>query len=45
MENWRGDNFLLAAEELNADLKVAGDPRRVEIELIQDNIGLGPYVS
>jgi len=45
MENWRGDNFLLAAEELNADLKAAGDPRRVEIELIQDNTGWGEYVS
>ncbi len=45
MENWRGDNFLLAAEELNADLKAAGDPRRVEIELIQDNTDWGPYVS
>ncbi len=45
MENWRGDNFLLAAEELNADLKAAGDPRRVEIELIQDNMDWGPYLS
>ena len=31
MENWRGDNLFLAAEELNADLKAAGDPRRIEI--------------
>jgi len=45
MENWRGDNFLLAAEELNADLKAAGDPRRVEIDLIQDNMGWGDYVK
>lgn len=45
MENWRGDNFLLAAEELNADLKTAGDPRRVEIELIQDNMEWGPFLS
>ena len=45
MENWRGDNFLLAAEEVNADLKAAGDPRRVEIELIQDNTGWGDYVK
>lgn len=45
MENWRGDNFLLATEELNADLKAAGDPRRVEIELIQDNMDWGPYLS
>ena len=45
MENWRGDNFLLAAEELNADLKAAGDPRRVKIDLIQDGISWGPYLS
>ena len=45
MENWRGDNFFLAAEELNADLKAAGDPRRIEIELIQGNPDWGPYLS
>lgn len=45
MENWRGDNFLLAAEELNADLKAAGDPRQVEIELIQNKMDWGPYVT
>ncbi len=27
MEDWRGNNFLLAAEGLNADLEAAGDPR------------------
>jgi len=45
MENWRGNNFILAAEELNADLEAAGDPRRVEVEIIQDNIGWGDYVT
>jgi len=45
MENWRGNNFLLAAEELNADLKAADDPRRVKVEIIQDNIGWGDYVT
>ncbi|MCK4392978.1 extracellular solute-binding protein, partial [Candidatus Bipolaricaulota bacterium] len=45
MEDWRGNNFLLAAEQLNADLEAAGDPRRVEVEIIQDNIGWGDYVA
>jgi len=45
MENWRGNNFILAAEELNADLEAAGDPRRVKVEIIQDNIGWGDYVT
>ena len=37
MESWRGDNFVLAAEELNADLEAAGDPRRVEVEIVQND--------
>jgi inositol-phosphate transport system substrate-binding protein len=45
MESWRGNNFFLAAEELNADLEAAGDPRRVKIELIMDNLGWGDYVT
>lgn len=45
MESWRGNNFILAAEELNADLEAAGDPRRVRVEIIQDNIGWGDYVT
>lgn len=45
MENWRGDNLVLAAVQLNVDLKAAGDPRRVEIELIQDNMDWGPFLS
>ncbi|KKL79347.1 hypothetical protein LCGC14_2015740, partial [marine sediment metagenome] len=45
MENWRGDNLVLAAVQLNADLEAAGDPRRVEIELIQDNMDWGPFLS
>ncbi len=45
MENWRGNNFILAAKELNADLEAAGDPRRVEVVINQDNIEWGDYVT
>ncbi|MEE8592964.1 MAG: ABC transporter substrate-binding protein, partial [Candidatus Bipolaricaulota bacterium] len=45
MEDWRGNNFILAAEGLNADLEAAGDPRRVEVVIIQDNIDWGDYVT
>jgi len=37
MESWRGNNILLAVAELNADLRAAGDPRRVEVNLLQDD--------
>ena len=43
MEDWRGNNFLIAVQDLNADLEAVGDPRRVEIEVIQDNLGWGEY--
>ena len=43
MEDWRGNNFILAAEGLNADLEAAGDSRRVEVVIIQDNIDWGDY--
>jgi len=45
MENWRGNNFLIAAQDLNADLEAMGDPRRVEVEVIQDNMGWGELVT
>ena len=45
MEDWRGNNFILAAEGLNADLEAAGDPRRVEVVINQDNINWGDYVT
>jgi len=45
MENWRGNNFLIAAQDLNADLEAVGDPRRVEVEVIQDNMGWGELVT
>jgi inositol-phosphate transport system substrate-binding protein len=45
MEDWRGNNFILAAEGLNADLEAAGDPRRVEVVINQDNIDWGDYVT
>lgn len=37
MESWRGNNIVLAVAELNADLEAAGDPRRVEVSLFQDD--------
>jgi len=45
MENWRGLNFLVAERDLNADLEAMGDPRRVKVEVIQDNMDWGPYVT
>ena len=45
MENWRCNNFILAAQELNADLEAAGDPRRVKVKIIQDNEDWGKYVT
>lgn len=45
MENWRGNNFLIAVQDLNADLEAIGDPRRVEVEIIQDNMGWGELVT
>ncbi|RLE40534.1 ABC transporter substrate-binding protein [Candidatus Acetothermia bacterium] len=43
MENWRGNNFILAAKELNADLEAAGDPRRVEVKIVQDHANWSDY--
>lgn len=45
MENWRGLNFIVAEQDLNADLEAIGDPRRVKVEIIQDNMNWGPYVT
>jgi len=45
MENWRGLNFIVAEKDLNADLEAAGDPRRVKVEIIQDNAGWGEFVT
>ena len=45
MENWRGLNFLVAEKDLNADLEAIGDPRRVKVEIIQDNAGWGEFVT
>ena len=45
MEDWRGNNFIGAAKGLNTDLEAAGDPRRVEVVIIQDNIDWGDYVT
>jgi len=45
MENWRGLNFLVAEKDLNADLEAMGDPRRVKVEVIQNRMDWGPYVT
>ncbi len=45
MENWRGLNFLVAEKDLNADLEALGDPRRVKVEIIQDNMEWGPLIT
>jgi len=45
MENWRGLNFLVAEKDLNADLEAIGDPRRVKVEVIQDNLGWGELIT
>ncbi|GAF70551.1 unnamed protein product, partial [marine sediment metagenome] len=45
MENWRGLNFLVAERDLNADLEAMGDSRRVKVEIIQDNLDWGEYIT
>ena len=45
MENWRGLNFLIAERDLNADLEAVGDSRRVKVEIIQDNLDWGEYIT
>jgi len=45
MENWRGLNFLVAEKDLNADLEAMGDLRRVKVEIIQDNLDWGEYIT
>ncbi len=45
MENWRGDNFIEAANAFNAAMAAVGNPLRVAVEVIQDNIGWGDYVT
>ncbi len=45
MEDWRGLNFLIAEQSLNADLEAVGDPRRVKVEVIQDNLDWGEYIT
>jgi inositol-phosphate transport system substrate-binding protein len=45
MENWRGLNFVVAEKDLNADLEAIGDPRRVKVEIIQDNLGWGELIT
>ncbi len=45
MENWRGLNFIVAEQDLNADLEAIGDSRRVKVEIIQDNLEWGPLIT
>jgi inositol-phosphate transport system substrate-binding protein len=45
MEEWRVNNFLVAAQELNADLEARGDPRSVEVEVVQVNLDWSEYVN
>ena len=45
MEDWRGNNFLVAEKDLNADLEAMGDLRRVKVEVIQDNLDWGEYIT
>jgi inositol-phosphate transport system substrate-binding protein len=45
MENWRGLNFIGAEQGLNADLEAMGDPRRVKVEVIQNKMDWGPYIT
>jgi len=45
MEDWRGLNFIVAERDLNADLEAISDPRRVKVEIIQDNLDWGEYIT
>ena len=45
MENWRGDNFIEAANSFNAAMAAVDNPLRVAVDIVQDNIGWGDYVT
>lgn len=45
MEDWRCNNILMAVPEVNADLEAADDNRRVQVEVVQDNLGWGDFVQ
>ncbi|MGB3717004.1 MAG: extracellular solute-binding protein [Candidatus Promineifilaceae bacterium] len=44
-EDWRCNNLLDAVADVNADLHVAGDSRRVDLETIQDNTDFGDIMQ
>lgn len=44
MEDWRGNNILMAVPEVNALLEARGDSRRLQAEVIQDNMDWGDLV-
>jgi len=45
MEDWRGNNILMAVPEVNALLEAKGDNRRLQAEVIQDNMDWGDLVT
>jgi len=45
MEDWRCNNLLMAVPLVNAELEAKGDNRRVQVEVVQDNLGWGDYVT
>ncbi len=45
MEDWRGNNILMAVPEVNALLEAKGDNRRLQAEVVQDNMGWGDLVT
>ncbi|RLC68001.1 MAG: hypothetical protein DRI48_00790 [Chloroflexi bacterium] len=45
MEDWRCNNLLYAVAGVNADLEAAGDNRRVEVKVVQDNMEWGDIMQ
>ncbi len=44
-EDWRCNNLLDGVAEVNNELEAAGDPRRVVVEIIQDNSDFGDIMQ
>jgi len=42
-EDWRCNNFKIAAADVNLALLAAGDSRQIKLNIIQDNTEWGPY--
>ncbi len=45
IEDGRCNNLLRGVVDANAELEASGDPRRVQVEIIQDNPDAGDYVT